>query len=147
MTATFAFGGSRYNRLAIEVLGYAQPNDATNYHDANWINVRISVSVGGFTGKFDASFLASELVDFQAQLANLQTSLKGDAKFETLEGQLALDIHGNGLGAMELRGVAQDQAGIGNIFRFCLQLDQTQTSASLHELSEIIVAYPVRDVK
>src|SRR6202521_2306001 len=146
MTTTIAFGGNRYNRIAIDVRGYAHMHNLTNYHDANWLRVQVSVSVGAFSGQYSASFITDELVRFQKELAVLHATLKGNAKFETLEGQLALDLKGNGLGAIELRGVAQDVAGIGSTLKFSLSLDQTQIAVSLQELNEIIIAYPVRNV-
>ena len=62
-------------------------------HDDNWIIIRISVVVGGFTGTVGATIITEELVTFHEKLRVLYDTLKGEAKFTTLEQQLALTPH------------------------------------------------------
>jgi hypothetical protein len=141
-----SFGGSQHERIEIDVAGYEQPEGSDNYHDANWLGIRIKVAAGAFRGNFDAALLTSEIDALRSQLRTLYASLKGSVKFETLEGQLILTFEGNGLGAIELRGEALDQAGIGNRLCFRLSLDQTQIGAALTQLDEVLERFPVRDV-
>jgi hypothetical protein len=141
-----SFGGSQHERVKIEVSGYERPDGSDNYHDANWLGIRIEVAAGAFRGTFDAAFLTSEFDALRSQLRTLYASLKGTVKFETLEGQLGLTFEGNGLGGIELRGEALDQAGIGNRLSFRLSLDQTHIGAALAQLEEVLERFPVRDV-
>ena|SRR5262252_9040844 len=143
--ATVSLGGSRHERIEIDVLGYER-EPTGEYYDDNWLSVRITVAAGAFEGSFGAAFLTRELVAFREQLSALHSTLKGSAELRTLEKQLSLDCVGNGLGSMELRGVAFDRPGIGNRLAFTLMLDQTQIGAALAQLEAVVSEFPVRDV-
>ena len=139
-----SFGGTYHERLEIEVSGYEQAQAVGEYYDDNWLRVNVSVAAGGFRGKFGATFLVGELIGLRDELAKLQSTLRGSAALETMEGQLVLRFHGNGLGAISLRGEAVDQPGIGNRLAFNLALDQTQLANSLNELNDVLARFPVR---
>lgn len=141
-----SFGGDRYERVEIDVAGYERTEKSGEYFDDNWLRVRVTVAAGAFGGTFDSTFQTAELSALRAQLSALCESLKGSARFETLEGQLTLSFEGNGRGSVELRGEALDQAGIGNRLSFKLSLDQTQIGAAVKQLDEILSKFPVRDV-
>jgi len=81
----------KYERFEINVFGYGCAASG-NYHDDNWLSVEISISCGGFHGKFPAMFFTGDLQSFHAQLVSLYQILTGTAKFETLEGQLKLEV-------------------------------------------------------
>jgi hypothetical protein len=143
--AVVSFGGERHERVEIDVRRYERAPTG-EYFDDNWLSVRVAVAAGGFRGSFDAAFQAAELVAFRDQLAALYETLRGRAELRTMEEQLSLDCVGNGQGAIEVRGVALDQPGIGNRLGFTLALDQTQIGASLKQLEAILREFPVRDV-
>jgi hypothetical protein len=141
--AAFSLGGSEHERVEVTVSGYErQPSG--DYHDDNWLTVEVSLAVGGFRGRFQASFLTAELTEFRDQLAALNTSLKGEAKLVTMETQLLLSLSGNGRGGILLKGEAWDQPGIGNCLAFGLDIDQTHLANTLQELDAIIERFPVR---
>ena len=143
--AVVCFGGSRHERIEIDVRRYER-EPIGEYYDDNWLRVRITVAAGAFEGSFDAAFLTSELVAFREQLSTLHSTLRGSAELRTLEEQLSLDCVGNGLGSVELRGVAFDRPGVGNRLAFKLALDQTQVGAALAQLEAVVSEFPVRDV-
>jgi hypothetical protein len=140
---TFFFGGEERERVEVAVHGYERAT-VGEYHDDNWLTVEIEVQAGAFAGRFQAAFLTDELASFLEELRILHSSLRGNANFTTLEGQLSLSLEGDGLGHIGLKGRALDQPGIGNQFRFHLSLDQTQLQASLRSLEGVVNAYPVR---
>ena len=144
--AVVNFGGSHHERLEIVVAGYERPGDNNNYHDANWLTVQVNVAAGGFRGSFDAAFLTAEMEDLCKKLKELYASLKGSREWETMEGQLRLAFQGNGLGGIELKCDARDQAGIGNLLSFELDLDQTQLAQSISQLDDLMSTFPIRDV-
>src|SRR6266704_2682710 len=108
MTGTaFSLGESKHGRVEVLVSGYErQPSG--DYHDDNWLTVEVSLAVGGFSGRFQASFLTAELIEFRDQLAALYKSLNGEAKLVTIETQLLLSLTGNGRGGISLKGEAWD---------------------------------------
>jgi len=140
---TFFFGGEEQERVEVTVHGYERA-PVGEYYDDNWLSVEVEVQAGAFAGRFHAAFLTGELVSFLEGLRVLHSSLRGDARFTTMEEQLSLSLEGNGLGHIALKGRASDQPGIGNQFRFQLSLDQTQLQASLRSLEVVVNAYPVR---
>jgi hypothetical protein len=141
--ASFSIGGTEHQRVEVTVSGYErQPSG--DYDDDNWLNVEVFLAVGGFRGRFVASFTTVELLAFRDELATLQASLKGEAKLVTLETQLLLILTGNDRGGISLKGEAYDQPGIGNHLHFGLDLDQTHLTTSLRELNAVIECFPVR---
>jgi hypothetical protein len=139
----FSIGGSERNRITVEVVNYERVASG-EYSDDNWVNVAVSVSAGAFSGSFAASFITDEFASFRSQLRELHRTLKGEATFNTMEGQLALHLVGDGRGGITLKGDALDQPGIGNCLSFELTLDQTYLASTLDGLDQIIAAFPVR---
>ena len=140
---TFSFGGETKERLEIDVLGYERAASG-EYYDDNWLRAVISASVGGFSGKFNAAFLTSELLGFRDELQTLYNSLRGVARFVTMEEQLFIDLTGNGCGGILLKAIALDAPGNGNRLQFELTLDQTCLLSALEGLNEVIDRFPVR---
>ncbi|HEX7858915.1 MAG TPA: hypothetical protein VF773_01170 [Verrucomicrobiae bacterium] len=141
---TFSFGQSQHERIEIDVLRYER-QPVGDYHDDNWLTVQVRVSVGGFRGTVDGSFLAAELVAFLSQLRSLHQSLFGTAEFTTLEEQLHMRLTGDGKGHIELVGNVADQPGIGNRLHFTLHFDQSPLGAAIHELERVVSQFPVRE--
>jgi len=140
---SFSLGESKHERIEITISGYErQPTG--DYHDDNWLTVEVSLAVGGFRGRYSASFLTEELVSFRDQIAALYKSLSGEAKLITMENQLFLALTGNGRGGVSLKGEAWDQPGVGNRLEFRLELDQTYLASTLAELDAVIERFPVR---
>jgi hypothetical protein len=139
-----SFGESEYERVEIEVLGYELESAASSFDD--WLSTRLSVSAGGFRGEVGASILAGDLARLAGPLRRLYETLSGEAKFETIEGQLSLSFVGDGHGHVELNGEMRDQPGSVNRLTFTLALDQSQIAASLRELEDAASAFPVRYV-
>lgn len=139
----FSIGGSTYERIEVAVSGYERQPSGDHYDD-NWLRAEVSLAVGSFSGRFQASFLASELLEFRDQLATLHKNLDGEANLITLESQLLLCLTGNGRGGISLKGEALDQAGIGNRLVFGLDFDQTHLPATIEKLDTVIERFPVR---
>ena len=140
---TVSIGGASREYVRIEVHGYERP-PVGEFHDVNWLTVRVSVSAGAFSGAFDAAFLTEELVAFLEQLKRLHSSLSGEAVFSTLEEQLSLRLIGDGRGHIALTGACVDIAGTGNRLEFSLALDQTHLSSAIQQLNELVRSFPVR---
>ena len=138
-----AFGGEERERVEVQVHGYERAPVGESYDD-NWVNVSVSISVGAFAGKYDATFLASDFIGFRAGLQALHELLEGTASFSTIEHQLSLEFTGDGRGHIALKGLAIDASGTGNRLEFELALDQTCLPSALGELDEILRSFPVR---
>jgi hypothetical protein len=141
----FSFTVSPKENLSIDVISYERPVSG-DYHDDNWLIVKINVSAGGFSGSATATIQAAELIDFSEQLHSFYDTLTGTAEFSTLEDQLHLTFTGNGKGGVRLSGIVLDAPGIGNSLSFSFDFDQTHLQKSLKELDAVLSAFPVRTI-
>lgn len=111
--------------------------------DRNWVKTKVTVKGGLFSGQFTADFLTTDFELFKRDLRNLDKDFKGTAKLEPLEGQLILNIAGDGLGHFEVDCKATDQPGYGRTLAFTLSFDQTELSRLINELDQITKAFPI----
>ena len=88
----------------------------------------------GFRATLPAAILTSELERFATELQSLFQTLRGVAKFQTLEEQLHLELKGDGKGYIALNGELLDRAGIGNRLNFSFQFDQVALGESIREI-------------
>ena len=143
MAASFSIGDSNNSRLVVDVLKYERPLSG-DYHDNNWLRVVVRVNVGGFRANVEAAFQSAELLGFLGALRVLRETLREEARFDTLETQLALSLRGDGRGHIDLTGTVSDQQGGGNQLAFSLQIDQTYLSNTIRELEIVTSTFPVR---
>jgi hypothetical protein len=141
--ASFSIGGTFRECVEVDVLGYER-SPVGNYHDDNWLRVRVAISVGAFSGAYEAAFLTDELASFKGQLETLYRTLEGTARFSTLEEQLSLLFSGNGRGEIIVQGEATDAVGSSNKLNFELVTDQTYLQATLQGLRSVADLFPVR---
>jgi hypothetical protein len=137
----FQIGSNRAEQLLVRVISRSSGDD---YWDGNWLTCEVRLSAGGFRGQFQANLRTDELERFAAQVRTLYDDLKTPALLEPMEEQLVLRLEGDGRGHIDCHGEARDVVGTGNLFRFELQLDQTQLFATMAQLSELLNRYPVR---
>lgn len=142
----FLIGRETGDHLEVVVRGGAPP-EVTDFWDGNWVGVEVRVRAGGFRGTYRASFRTTELRDFRAALEGLKEDLGGEARFETLEEQLAVVIRGDGRGHFVAECEARDEAGTGNVLEFSLGFDQTEIPGMVRGLSGILELHPVRGAR
>lgn len=111
--------------------------------DRNWIDTRISVKAGGFIGQYTMLISTGDFEYFRRDLAGLYDDLAGKIKFSPLEGQLTLDITGDGIGHFRVSGEARDNVGFGNQLYFKLNFDQTNIKELVSQLEGITRDFPI----
>jgi hypothetical protein len=111
--------------------------------DKNWINTKITLKGGAFSGHYVADFMTTDFELLKRDFKKLYNDFNGTAKFEPLEGQLKLNISGDGLGHFEVGCIAQDQPGFGGTLSFKLSFDQTELSRLIKELEKITETFPI----
>lgn len=129
--------------LKIEVNRFAY-SDATDLYDKNWIDVTITLKTGSFSGKYSAYFQTTDLQHLHDELITLHKNLTGEFTFSTLERQLELHFKGDGIGHIEISGIARDSAGIGNTLNFELNIDQTSLPSLIQETHNVIKEFPFK---
>jgi len=65
-------------------------------------------------------------------------------RLEPLEGQLVLNIKGDGLGHFEVECATTDKPGNGGTLSFSLSFDQTELPRLINELDKITKAFPIK---
>ncbi|WP_121357758.1 WapI family immunity protein [Flavisolibacter nicotianae] len=128
--------------IRIEPLYVIKYNSALDW-DKNWINTRVTVKGGAFTGQFMADFTTMDFELLKRDIKKLDEDFSGIGKFEPLEGQLILHIKGDGLGHFEVNCTAVDQPGIGGKLSFFLTFDQTELKRLISELDKITKLFPI----
>jgi len=112
--------------------------------DRNWVKTKVTVKGGVFSGQFLADFMTTDFELFKRELIKLDKDFSGTAKLEPLEGQLLLNISGDGLGHFEVKCKATDQPGYGGTLSFVFSFDQTELPRLISELDKITKAFPIK---
>jgi hypothetical protein len=132
----FQVGGKERERVLVEVL---------NTTGDGWLRSIVEVEVGAFRASYPCHFDGGAFQRFAAELRVLHSSLKGKATFSSYEGQLELELVGDGLGHLQVKGEAMDVAGTGNTLSFRLGgMDQTELPELFRDVEAIWSAYPQR---
>jgi hypothetical protein len=121
--------------------------DAADFWDGNWLACRIEVAGGGCRARCSASLRAEEIADFHDALAALSAGTAHAAAFTTLEEQIALRLHRDAAGRVQVTGSVQDRPGDGNSLQFTLELDQSYLPDSLAQLGRLVARFPVRGIR
>lgn len=140
---TLSIGTQNRERLSISVLDYERTVCGEIFDD-NWLTSKLEISVGSFSGDFGLSLTTQDFISFLQQLDSLYQTLKGQAKFETMEGQIEFVLLANGRGEIEVSGHVMDLPGIGNRLEFHFTIDQTYLLSALRDLHEITTKFPIR---
>jgi hypothetical protein len=137
----FRIGSS--NEHVMVIPSRRESPDVANTWDRDWVCAQIAVAAGGFRGEFEARLRTEEFVSFRDALRPLHEKLVGQAKFETMEGWLSVDVQGDGKGHFHADCVAVDLPGTGNRLTFGIDFDQTELREILRGLEAVADAFPV----
>jgi hypothetical protein len=139
--SAFSIGTTKTESILVTVNNYER-GVTGEYYDDNWVNVKVSIAAGAFTGTFDAAFLTHDFVRFRAELQSLHEKLKGEAIFSTLEEQLFIKLTVDEVGRIAVEGMAMDHPGVE--LKFVFDLDQSYLPKIISDLDEIVTEFPVR---
>src|SRR5262249_16339418 len=78
-------------RVTVEILGHENLS-AQTVPDANWLEARIHLAVGGCVAQVEAAITTRDIKCFAEELERLTSSLKGSASFTTDEGAINFQI-------------------------------------------------------
>src|SRR5262245_25555680 len=106
-------GRDQGERVTITVLGREHPN-LTDWEDGNWLVCGVKVEAGAWSGSHRASLRSEEFERFLSALRELSRTLRGTAEFSPMEPWIRLQLRGDGLGHVDVSGVADDDVAIGN---------------------------------
>jgi hypothetical protein len=134
--------------LQIWVHGLEFP-DATDAWDSNWLRVTASCSVNGSSVRLHGSELDTvSFATFLDQVQAMADTLKGEARLESLEPNLRVELHFVGsLGQIEGRAeITPDHLNQGHWFAL-RNLDQSYLPGIIQQVQNIFTKFPVRNPK
>ena len=114
----------------------------TDYWDGNWVCATITIAAGALHGDFEALLRAEEFVRFRDQLRRLHDDLSGQARFDTMEEWLSIELEGDGKGHFRADCVAVDTGSGANLV-FAIEIDQTELPEIERGLDAITKAFPI----
>ena len=118
--------------INVLVIGRTYPKEDDGW-DGNWLNVRIRITAGRFSGKTEALLRCEELARFSQDIKGLIQSGVGEVIFSPTEPWLLLHLRQRKPDRFEVSGHATDRLGTGNMLKFTFScpsavLDQVATS-------------------
>lgn len=144
---TVIIGNQISDYLLIRVFGHPEPehDERSDYYDSNWLGAEIHVSAGAFSAHLESDiFLRSdEFESFLKQIEPLYESLRGRAKYVSLEDWINMEISGDGHGHMLAKGYVIDNHCEGNKLNFSIHFDQTSLPKTINGLKKLLEKYPV----
>jgi hypothetical protein len=132
-------------KLVIEVSGYER-SSADNEDDANWLTSSLTVKAGPFSGTMRVAFTTHDLTLLHDRLKQALVSLSGTVPFENTDGELSLTVDFNKRGGASIKGIAQTRGPLGAALHFQLETDQSALTQTLHQLDDVLRAFPVRSM-
>jgi hypothetical protein len=114
-----------------------------DYWDGNWIASEVELRTGAYRASFRSDFRSEDFVSFHQSVCQLSETLRGSARFDTMEGQLAFELIGDGRGHIRVEGTSLDVVGVGNRLNFRFDIDQTYLAGIIRSLEKSIRTYPV----
>ena len=125
------------NFVRLKMVTQLYPEAELNW-DRDWIDVHVDVKAGAFNGSYKANMRLWEISNFAKQLRVLHEKLAGEARLEGLEGQVNIQIEGDGIGHFVASCILTDRvAASENKLEFELEFDQTDLAIILNQLHTI----------
>lgn len=107
--------------------------------EENWLDSSVFFRVGEFSGKFKVYLIPLDFSIFRKELESLYNKLNGKATFNSLEGQLKIQLIGDGIGHIEANCILVDTANNKLICK--INFDQTQIPYLINQLDNILKEY------
>jgi hypothetical protein len=107
------------------------------------VNARIEVVIDGFRASYVTDLFGGDLPAFRDGLARLYSFEAKEAALDTTEGELRIDMKGDGRGHFAAKCTARKHtAATFPCLTFTLEFDQTEIPTILHELDGLLGRTP-----
>jgi hypothetical protein len=129
--------------LKLWVHGY-QYRDVSDYWDGNWLNATAICSENGATVLVRGAFIrTNEINNWQLAVAKLSAGLKGEAKLEFMEPEIAVTLNAKTLGAVEMK-VQITPDHLTQEHQFTFAIDQSYLEPLSSQCARLLSAFPIR---
>jgi hypothetical protein len=115
-----------------------------DYWDGNWLNATAICSENGATVLVRGAFIrTTEIYDWRHAVEKLSADLKGEAKLECMEPEIAVTLISKSLGVVEIEvQIAPDH--LTQEHRFTFTIDQTYLEPLSSQCARLLNAFPIR---
>lgn len=100
-------------------------------------------SDSGFKANCLLSIRSEEVKNFLIDTRALYESLKGEAKFLTMEEGVEINLKAGRGGLIELKSRIQYPIGCGETLKFNFEIDQTYLPSVIQQIEEVVSRFPV----
>jgi hypothetical protein len=133
--AFFSLGFFDRERIEVTLIGSPADKETEGF---DWVNARVQVWAGGFTGDVQIYICLSDIVRFRQELEPVYNDLRGVAEFKTLEDQLYVRVESDALGHIAATGYLKGDFARGDELKFDLRFDQTLLFHTLSETADLL---------
>lgn len=133
--AFFSVGFFDRERIEVTLIGSPADKETEGF---DWVNARVQVWAGGFTGDVQICICLSDIVRFRQELERVYNDLRGVAAFKTLEDQLYIRIESDALGHIAATGYLKGDFVLADELKFDLRFDQTLLFHTLSETADVL---------
>lgn len=132
------------NSIKIETL-YLIKYDSEIDYDRNWIQCKVIVSGGAFSGEYISDLMTTDFEKFKHELNSLYTNLNSVAEFYDLESAVNIKIKGDGIGHFNAEIICNDSPGIETAqLKYEIDFDQTFIKGIVKQLNDITRKFPIK---
>lgn len=142
MSRSIEIGEKALCYLHIKVVSRCYPQTA-DFWDGNWLNTDIYARSNSLELTVNAKLRSDEFQSFLKELEPICKSLRGKAKFQSMEEWLEIHCDGDGTGHFITRVSVKDQPGAGNVLSFSAQLSEIQLLTLIDQLKAVLEEFPV----
>ena len=133
--AFFSIGHPERERVEVTLIGSLADVKTEGY---DWINARVQIDVGGFTGDVQIYMCLSDMIRFKQELEPVYANLNGVAEFKTIENQLYIRVESDKLGHIAATGFLTSDFALDNKLTFDIHYDQTLLWHTISEIDEAL---------
>lgn len=110
----------------------------TEEDKGGWVDGHVAARCGAWSGHYPAQFHETDFPSFAEALAELSSTLTGEAVLSSMDGYLDLTFTGDGLGHINVEGAAWDRPRWASHLQISFEIDQTYLPPLLAAVEEVI---------
>jgi len=129
--------------LRLEVLGYENAH-AQHSDDANWLQARLEVAGGPFSGSIAIALTSNELSLLYQQLTEATQTLKGEFLFENMEGNWVMSLTFERTGTAIVRGKVTPYPAEENSLQYEFRTDGITLEGVVRDLHRMSAEFPIK---
>jgi len=126
----------------ISVYERTYPQESDRW-DGNWLNAKIKIKAGNFSGTTNALLRSDELEKLSKDIKRFLLKKMDTLVFSPMEPWICFQMTGNKRGHIELTGEITDRLGTGNVLKYQFELSRPDLEVILKKVDVILQEFPI----